>query len=52
MRGIYHCLNNIQDKLIKSDVNPDKVYSNLKEFADDPIYEIELLKKNIIRRYK
>ena len=52
MRGIYHCLNNIQDKLIKSDVNPDKVYSNLKEFADAPIYEIELLKKNIIRRYK
>ncbi len=52
MRGIYHCLNNIQDKLIKLDVNPDKVYSNLKEFADDPIYEIELLKKNIIRRYK
>ena len=52
MRGIYHSLNNIQDKLIKSDVNPDKVYSNLKEFADDPIYEIELLKKNIIRRYK
>ena len=28
-------------KLIKS----DKVYSNLKEFADDPIYEIEMLKK-------
>ena len=52
MRGIYHCLNNIQDKLIKSDVNPDKVYSNLKEFADDPIYEIEMLKKNLIRRYR
>ena len=24
----------------------------LKEFADDPIYEIEMLKKNLIRRYR
>ena len=46
MRGIYHSLNNIQQKLVDN----DKVYSNLKEFADDPIYGIEMLKKNIIRR--
>ena len=45
---IHHSLNNIQEKLEST----NKVYSNLKEFADDPIYEIELLKKNIIRRYK
>ena len=48
MREIHRGLSNIQQKLESS----DKVYSNLKEFADDPIYEIELLKKNIIRRYK
>ena len=27
-----------------------RVYSNLKEFSDDPINQIEMLKKNIIRR--
>ena len=48
MREIHYGLNNIQQKL-KSN---DKVYSNLKEFADDPIYEIEMLKKNLIRRYR
>ena len=52
MREIHHNLTNIQDKLLKSDMNTDKVYSNLKEFADDPIYKIEILKKNIIRRYR
>ena len=46
MRGIYHSLNNIQQKLVDN----DKVYSNLREFADDPIYRIEMLKKNIVRR--
>tara|TARA_Y100000816_G_scaffold268447_1_gene230658 strand:+ start:147 stop:812 length:666 start_codon:yes stop_codon:yes gene_type:complete len=46
MRGIYHSLNNIQQKLVDN----DKVYSNLREFADDPIYGIEMLKKNIMRR--
>ncbi len=46
MRGIYHSLNNIQQKLLDN----DKVYSNLREFADDPIYRIEMLKKNIVRR--
>ena len=46
MRGIYHSLNNIQQKLVDN----EKVYSNLREFADDPIYGIEMLKKNIIRR--
>ena len=48
MREIHYGLNNIQQKL-KSN---DKVYSNLKEFADDPIYEIEMLKKNLVRRYR
>ncbi len=48
MREIHHSLSNIQDKLEST----DKVYSNLKEFADDPIYEIEILKKKIIRRYR
>ena len=48
MREIHYGLNNIQEKLKSSDT----VYSNLKEFADDPIYEIEMLKKNLIRRYR
>ena len=48
MREVHHSLTNIQDKLKST----DKVYSNLKEFADDPIYKIEMLKKNIIRRYR
>ena len=48
LREIHHGLNNIQEKLEST----DKVYSNLKEFADDPVYEIEMLKKNIIRRYR
>ena len=48
MREVHHSLTNIQEKFEST----DRVYSNLKEFADDPIYEIELLKKNIIRRYK
>ena len=52
MREIHHNLTNIQDKLSKSDNDANKVYSNLKEFADDPVYEIEMLKKNIIRRYR
>ena len=47
MRGIYHSLNNIQHKLVDN----HKVYSNLEEFADDPSNQIEMLKKNIIRRY-
>ena len=46
MREVHHSLTNIQDKLKSA----NRVYSNLKEFADDPIYEIEMLKKNIIRR--
>ena len=46
MREIHHGLTNIQQKL----ENTNKVSSNLKEFADNPIYEIEMLKKNIIRR--
>jgi len=48
MRDIHRGLSNIQHKLESS----DKVYSNLKEFADDPIYEIEMLKKNLVRRYR
>ena len=52
MREIHHNLTNIQDKLSKLDNDANKVYSNLKEFADDPVYEIEMLKKNIIRRYR
>ena len=52
MREIHHNLTNIQDKLSKPDNDANKVYSNLKEFADDPVYEIEMLKKNIIRRYR
>ena len=48
MREIHYGLTNIQEKLESSDT----VYSNLKEFADDPIYEIEMLKKNLIRRYR
>ena len=46
MRGIYHSLNNIQHKLVDN----HKVYSNLEEYADDPSNQIEMLKKNIIRR--
>ena len=46
MREIYHGLTNIQQKLKSS----DRVYSNLEEFADDPSNQIEMLKKNIIRR--
>ena len=46
MREIYHSLSNIQQKLESSDI----VYSNLEEFADDPSNQIEMLKKNIIRR--
>ena len=52
MREIHHNLTNIQDKLSKPDNDANKVYSNLKEFADDPVYEIEMLKKNIVRRYR
>ena len=48
MREVHHSLTNIQDKLKSA----NRVYSNLKEFADDPIYEIEMLKKNLIRRYR
>ena len=48
MREMYYKLNDIQGKL----EDTDKVYSNLKEFANDPSYEIEMLKKNIIRRYR
>ena len=51
MREIHHGLTNIQDKLIKPDNAANKVYSNLKEFAEDPVYEIEMLKKTIARRY-
>ena len=46
MRGIYHSLSNIQQKLDSNDI----IYSDLKEFADDPSNQIEMLKKNIIRR--
>ena len=46
MREIYHGLSNIQQKLESSEI----VYSNLEEFADDPSNQIEMLKKNIIRR--
>ena len=46
MREIYHSLSNIQQKLNSSDI----VYSNLEEYADDPSNQIEMLKKNIIRR--
>ena len=46
MREIYHSLSNIQQKLKSSDI----VYSNLEEYADDPSNQIEMLKKNIIRR--
>ena len=46
MRELYHGLNNIKQKL----AGDDRVYSNLKEFSDDPINQIEMLKKNIIRR--
>ena len=46
MREIYHGLSNIQQKLKSS----ERVYSNLEEFADDPSNQIEMLKKNIIRR--
>mgnify|MGYP001310070665 CR=1 FL=1 len=52
MREIHHNLTNIQDKLVKPDNAANKVYSNLKEFADDPVYEIEMLKKTIVRRYR
>ena len=48
MREVHHSLTYIQEKLQST----DKVYSNLKEFADDPIYKIEMLKKNLIRRYR
>ena len=48
MREVHHSLTNIQEKLESA----DRVYSNLKEFVDDPIYEIEMLKKNLIRRYR
>ena len=48
MRELHHGLTNIQQKLEST----DRVYSNLKEFADDPIYEIEMLKKKLIRRYR
>ena len=48
MREIHQGLTNIQQKL----EGTDRVYSNLKEFADDPLYEIEMLKKNLIRRYR
>ena len=46
MREIYHSLSNIQQKLESS----ERVYSNLEEFADNPSNQIEMLKKNIIRR--
>ena len=46
MREIYHSLSNIQQKLDSNDI----IYSDLKEFADDPSNQIEMLKKNIIRR--
>ena len=48
MREVHHSLTNIQEKLESA----DRVYSNLKEFVDDPIYVIEMLKKNLIRRYR
>ena len=48
MREVHHSLTNIQEKFESA----DRVYSNLKEFVDDPIYEIEMLKKNLIRRYR
>ena len=48
MREVHHSLTNIQEKLESA----DRVYSNLKEFVNDPIYEIEMLKKNLIRRYR
>ena len=46
LRELYHGLSNIKHKF-QSD---DKVYSNLKEFSDDPINQIEMLKKSIIRK--
>ena len=46
MRELYYGLTNIKQKL----ASDDRVYSNLKEFSDDPINQIEMLKKNIIRR--
>ena len=46
MREIYHSLSNIQQKLDSNDI----IYSDLKEFADDPSNQIEMLKQNIIRR--
>ena len=46
MREIYHSFSKIQQKLDSNDM----IYSDLKEFADDPSNQIEMLKKNIIRR--
>ncbi len=46
MRELYYGLTNIKEKL----ASDDRVYSNLKDFSDDPINQIEMLKKNIIRR--
>ena len=40
-------LTNIQLNLPKR----EKTYTNIKEFVKDPSVEIEMVKKNLIRRY-
>jgi len=47
IRKIHSDLTNIQLNLPKR----DKTYTNIKEFVKDPSVEIEMVKKNLIRRY-
>ena len=52
VREIYHSLNNIQQSLINSGyIKKEMTYTNIKEYVEQPDIEIEMLKKNLIRRY-
>ena len=47
IRKMHSDLTNIQLNLPKR----EKTYTNIKEFVKDPSVEIEMVKKNLIRRY-
>ena len=51
IRNMHNTLSNIELKL-KEKGYTEKVHTNIKQFVEDPLIEIAMLKKDIIRRYR
>ncbi len=48
---MHNTLSNIELKL-KEKGYTEEVHTNIKQFVEDPLIEIAMLKKDIIRRYR